>query len=109
MADLTIYNREGREFRVHLVEPGARYGRHDKLVHKGDDALVEFYDMTHRDKFDGVGQFVARYYTRTIANPQSGLALDCGVPEWSIDFTAMKMVDRWVEAQLGPADVEASS
>jgi hypothetical protein len=73
-------------FSVVLVRKGDKYGRDNCVTHTEDEPLVEFYDASVTGKgFSTVGQFVARYYRRTLGQPTGqGLCLDGGVPEWQI-------------------------
>ena len=109
---LQIKNSNGRKFNVRLVVVGDKYGLDDCLTHpdRGDksDPLVEFYDaMQDPKKFGDRGQFVSRYYLRTLKKDScklsnNGLCLHGGVPEWNVDARAMAQVMAW----LSPADVE---
>ncbi|MDF1699862.1 MAG: hypothetical protein P1V36_01700 [Planctomycetota bacterium] len=94
----TVVNDSGRAFLVRLVRKGERYGREDCLTHEGEDPLVEFYDLTYVDRFGPRGQFVSRYYLTTLSRDavfSSGLRLDGGVPEWSLDKYDVMSVVRW--------------
>jgi hypothetical protein len=94
----TIRNpQNGLTFRMRLVGKGDAYGRDNCLVHKGDDPLVEFYDVAHmHDVSPGgapLGQFVSRYYASTLRESRSvsGLCLDGGVRDWYLDAEAFKL------------------
>lgn len=87
MSNLVVRNTNGRVFKAVIIKNGDRYGRDNVLVNKGEP-LVEFWDLTS-------GQFVSRYYIYTIMEnyvPNTGLNLDGGVPEWTIDGDAMNLV-----------------
>lgn len=88
--DASIVKRVGR-FNVRLVQQGERYGLNDCLVCESEPK-VEFYWLSedHDHRVDGRGQFVSRYYLKTLMDhPRNmGLNLDGGVTEWSIDAAA---------------------
>jgi hypothetical protein len=105
----------GREFLVRVIRKGDRYGLDNCLVH--DDArnwgpMIEFWDLTNANKpglgglggFGPDGQFVSRYYARTLAedyregSARQGLCLHGGVPEWNVDAAAMTKVLELVRA-----------
>jgi hypothetical protein len=84
-----VINDVGRAFNVVLVRKGDAYGRNDCLTHDAEDPLVEFYDATYEadDRFYlGRGQFVSRYYLRTLTDRKVRRGLDlCGhEPAWKI-------------------------
>lgn len=73
-------------FAVVLVREGDKYGRDNCLTHDGEP-MVEFYDVRSAGKrgFTKLGQFVSRYYLKTLTErPVGGINLDGGVPEWTI-------------------------
>lgn len=84
---IQVTNRQGRAFNVRAVFDGDRYGMDDVLVHTGAP-MVEFYDATQDPAlFGSRGQFVARYYAKTLAERpvlRGDLPLDCGIPEWKV-------------------------
>lgn len=87
---------------VRLVWKGARYGRADALTHRENEPLVEFYDARADEaKFGPRGQFVARYNATTIIcfPADRGLALDFGVPAWTVTPEEMAQVCAWVQTQ----------
>ena len=89
-------------FAVKVVKIGERYGLDNVLTHglKGrtqarDDfahkmgPLVEFYDLRWTAKFGPEGQFVARYFLKTLLDDGArlrafGLDMDGGVPSWKL-------------------------
>ena len=89
-------NDGGRPWVVRLVFAGDKYGLDFKLTHAEEDPLVEFYDA--RFEHTVYGQFVSRYYARTLLErePGTGLNLDGGVAEWSISSAAYLRVLLWV-------------
>lgn len=92
--DLIVHNAT-RAFGVRLVRQGDRYGLDDGLTHKETDLLVEFYDRTYasRGGFGPRGQFVARYYARTLRDGSGGLCLyGSADPTWSLPSSAMAEV-----------------
>jgi len=84
--------KNGIPFNVRIVKTGDRYGLHDQLIHEKPGAMVEFYDARNPE-FDETGnkrgQFVSRYYWRTIRNhlkTGQGICLHGAYPDtWSID------------------------
>lgn len=83
---MTVTNDAGRAFTVRVVLMGDTWGRDDCLTHEEPDPLVEWYDLTYVDKFGPRGQKVSYYYLSTLADhdPARGLALDGGVPAWTV-------------------------
>ena len=93
---LKVTNDEGRVFNVRVVEEGGEYGRGGVLIHDDHRPMIEFYDATFEDDprfaddWDGLGQFVSRYYLETLADGigegrlEHGLALDGGHPVWTV-------------------------
>ena len=64
------------------------------------DDLVSFYDARYEHK--DLGQFVSRYYIKTILEGNSGLCLDGGVPDWSISQAGMGRIRTWLKSQQQP-------
>lgn len=102
----SVTNRQGRTFRVRLVQPGASYGATGSLTNTHEEPLVEFYDATYAgdDRFTSYGQFVTRYLlgdldgTRGVAiGTLSGLDLHGGEPLWSLDIEAAAEALAWVQ------------
>jgi hypothetical protein len=85
---ITVTNGDGRAFGVRVVLQGERYGLDDCLTHGDADPTIEFYDHTYADApgFGPRGQFVSRYYLRTLLDhgERYGLTLDGGVKEWHV-------------------------
>lgn len=108
-----IINREGKTFTVRLVQKGTRYGLKHCLTHDKDEPMVEFYDADYDfdrdDEGNVLGQFVTRYYLKTLLDkaPGTGLCLDGGVPVWSIDARAFAAVagilQNWSNVKGGAA------
>ena len=96
---LNITTDKMRKFQIRIVNTGDHYGLNDVLVND-DDALVEFWDHT---TFEDEGQFVSRYFVSTIVDHTmgSGLNLDGGIPEWSIDGISMDNVVNWLNVVMG--------
>lgn len=90
---------------VRIVFKGEHYGLDGGQLHERDEPLVEFYDTEQdKDKFGPWGQFVARYYLDTLLetrqkHPGYALALDLGIPRWTVSATHMALVERWLEMQ----------
>lgn len=101
MSITTVRNAEGRQFAVRIVRTGDAYGRNNVLTHDKDKPLVEFYDLSYPDKFGPDGQFVSRYYADDLlAGPHRGLAMDFGIPAWSLDADSFGKVRNWVKEVL---------
>lgn len=103
-----VINRNGRRFGVRVVPVGGTYGRgavNDRvspLTGKPFGPMVVFHDLTHvGGDFGPHGQQAGSYYLSTLRERPAdrGLALDCGVPEWSIDSAAMLMVHRYLDGE----------
>ncbi|RLF56017.1 MAG: hypothetical protein DRN27_10025 [Thermoplasmata archaeon] len=90
---LKITTDKMHKFGVRIVNTGDHYGLNDVLVNDGDP-LVEFWDHTTFEE----GQFVSRYYVKTILDHEYGhdLNLDGGIPEWSIDANSMTTIVGWL-------------
>ncbi len=86
-------NSRGIVFAVRVVRSGDRYGLDRCLLYNEADPMIEFYDTRCAGKggFDTEGQFVSRYYARTLADGPDGmgLCLHGGVPDWEIDEPSM--------------------
>lgn len=82
------------KYNVRIVNTGDKYGRKDCLTNDREP-MVEFYDsrFDHSD-FMGRGQFVSRYFVSAILGGSypDGLALDGGIPEWSVSAEGMQTV-----------------
>lgn len=75
-------NPDGIPFRVRVVRKGDSYGLNDMLTHQEDEPMVEFYDARY-DFSPGRGQFVSRYYLRTLRDRNYlHLQLEGGVRDW---------------------------
>lgn len=109
-ATIKIKNTDtGITFTARIVKEGDRYGRDMCLTHEeGKEPLIEFYDS--RYPFDRapegevLGQFVSRYYVSTLRNSLArngdvtGLCLDGGVRDWTLNRPAMMVVHGYIEA-----------
>jgi hypothetical protein len=91
-------------FNVRIVRTGDAYGLDDRLINN-DEPMVEFYDRRHMHT--PRGQFVSRYYIRTLLERPDGLALalDGGVPAWTVIADDMRLVVAYLR---GAADVVAA-
>lgn len=93
-----------KSFNVRLVRKGDAYGLEDCLTHDKPDPLVEFYDASWENQrgFGPRGQFVARYYARTLLDHGPyGLSLQGDIPAWSISAEQMSQVKQWLRRELG--------
>ncbi len=95
----TVTNDQGVTFHARLIRTGDRYGLVDKLTNDGA-AMVEFFDAeADPAKFGPLGQFVSRYYVDTFnetAEDGRGIALDGGVPRWTITAANVAEVAAWL-------------
>lgn len=95
----TVTNDQGVTFHARLIRTGERYGLADKLTNDGA-AMVEFFDAeADPAKFGPLGQFVSRYYVDTFnetAEDGRGIALDGGVPRWTITAANVAEVTAWL-------------
>jgi len=90
----------GVPFNVRLVCEGDRYGLNGTLIHSEclNGPMVEFYDARYMNG-DPAGQFVARYYLRTLLASQDkiegelfGLCLDSAIEAWQIDGATLTAI-----------------
>ena len=75
---------------------------------KPEGDVVSFHDDRYRraPQWKEHGQHVSSYYAGTLlgvkgfhgSSNRSGLNLDGGIPDWSIDHDAMQPVYEWIEA-----------
>jgi hypothetical protein len=88
-------------FNVRIVRTGDAYGLGDCLINN-DKPMIEFYDRAHMHT--PRGQFVSRYYISTLLDRPDGLglALDAGVPAWTVNADDMRLVTAYAR---GAADV----
>ena len=83
------------KFNVRMVFKGEGYGLNDVIIHDRETPLVEFYDNRHGT---GRGQFVSRYYSSTLLERENGaLALDLGIPEWTVSAVEMTAVRKYIK------------
>lgn len=93
---MEVENSEGRKFLICIVRTGEQYGLDACLTHESADPLVEVYDLTYANmgSFGPRGQFVSRYYARTLAEGVGGGIDLCGYePTWKIDARAWAPVE----------------
>jgi hypothetical protein len=83
---------------VRIVELGDKYGLNSCLTHNQDEPLVEFYDT--RYEHTDYGQFVSRYYLRTMLDGNKGVSLDCGVADWTVYQSCMNRIRDWLRWEL---------
>ena len=92
----------GIPFHARLVKQGETYGLNRCLTHDKSDSMVEFYDARYVKGFESLGQFVSRYYVKTLldttwGDARRGLNLQSDIPDWYIDTGAMTKVFEWLE------------
>lgn len=102
----TVTNDQGVTFHARLIRTGERYGLADKLTNDRGP-MVEFFDAEQDSaKFGLLGQFVSRYYVDTFnetAEDGRGIALDGGVPRWTITAANVAEVAAWLASLDTPA------
>ena len=105
-----VTNDQGVTFHARLIRTGDRYGLADCVVNDRA-AMVEFFDAeADPAKFGPLGQFVSRYYVDTFneANEDGrGIALDGGVPRWTITAANVAEVAAWLASLDTPAPLGA--
>lgn len=89
-------------FNVTLVRKGDRYGRENCLTHAHDEPMVEFYDAGLIKPGFTAGQFISRYYLSTLRKHTGGLALDLGIPQWSLTAAQFEAARVAVERAINP-------
>ena len=98
-----VTNDKGKEFAVMLLLPGAKYGLNDCLTLDDESGpVVEFHELIPETcgSIEGTKlNFCSRYYLKTLneswgGRPRdaTGICLDGGVPEWSIDAETIQNV-----------------
>jgi len=105
---IQVTNKDGITFNVRLVLQGDTYGRQGCLIHEENDPLVEFYDTRYDfEDFEGLGQFVSRYYLSTLNERELdfeggsyGLQLDGGVDAWYVDGESMDEILGWIDYKM---------
>lgn len=86
-------------FAVRVIPRGAKYGLTGTIT--AGVPLIEFYDRRYAGKpgFHALGQFVARYQADTLEAFDGGaLALDFGIPQWTVSPTGMRTVQTLASA-----------
>lgn len=95
-----------------IIEPGATYGR-EHLIRNEGERLVEFYDCTADQSKFPAGQFVGRYYMKTlckdgelknIASKNGTFSLDLEVPSWSIVGIDLQQIADWLNKKYQEPD-----
>ena len=92
-------------FTARVVEQGDGYGRQFSLTHENTEPLIEFYDARYKMQDfqkDGIhlGQFVSRYNKSTFEQIKTGLFLDSGSTDWSLNEKSVKMIQEWMTELL---------
>lgn len=102
---ITVTNESGDQFNVVILKKGDRYGLDNCLTHDKDRPVIEFYDAEypiHKDPHGKIlGQFVSRYYTKTLleSNLHGGLCLDGGISKWHISSDNLKDVITYINQE----------
>jgi hypothetical protein len=90
------------KFNIRIVNAGDAYGRKDCLINDSEQ-MIEFYDSRFdQDDWMGRGQFVSRYYTKTILGGKypNGLCLDDPRNvQWIVSAEAMNQVIEFIKQQ----------
>jgi hypothetical protein len=117
---LKLKARNGVPFVAQIIREGDSYGADnclilskEELIDENFPALIEFYDARHPFDFDkdgirSIGQFVSRYYADTLIHDdsngrhvdRSGLNLDDGTMDWTIDADTMFLFRHWIRDNL---------
>ena len=80
-----VVNESGRTFTVRIIHEGDNYGKDDCLTYEKSEPIIEFFDKTHAGSDTPLGQFVSRYYLKTIDDGESrGINLHGGVDGWEV-------------------------
>ena len=98
-----VTNDAGKEFAVVLLMSGAKYGLNDCLTMDDESGpVVEFHELIPETcgSIEGTKlNFISRYFLDTLkeswgerARDVTGICLDGGVPEWSIDAETMQYI-----------------
>jgi len=93
--DPTYTATNGTPYRVRIIEQGDQYGRRDCLTYDEPEPMIEFYDERYPRRgitpaarcvpADQLGQFITRYYVKTLAAHDGALDLMGHVPAWWLD------------------------
>lgn len=97
------FKNKGINFAARLIEKGDAYGKDDQLVHEDDMPLIEFFDLRYsHSRVDGnlSGQFISRYNLDTFEKVQTGIFLDSGSIDWSLNQDSVKYVQEWANQSL---------
>jgi hypothetical protein len=102
---ITVAGVDGRQFVCRLVRAGERYGR-DRVFElaASEEPIVQFFDRNNRFEngdYDErtYGQFTGgSYHARSLLDHESGraLALDLGIPVWTVAAGQMLRVHRLI-------------
>jgi hypothetical protein len=93
---LKITNRHGIPFNVII--------RDEKPCAGCDKAVLIYDDRFHNSpEWKEFGQFVSSYYTKTFLEIQSGLNMQGGVPNWTLDAENVQKVQEFIREQNGNA------
>jgi hypothetical protein len=95
---IKVFNdkKTGQSWVVRLIQRGDGYGKQDAVMHEDDEPLVEFFDT--RYEHTDLGQFVSRYFRRTLLESEAGgLCLQGGVPSWTVHSDCMARVRLWLK------------
>ena len=101
---LQITNSKDITFNVRIILKGDKYGIRHFLTHEEDKPLVEFfdarYDVTEDEngKKMGIGQFISRYYLKTLQEREpAGLDLCGDVTAWEVSKKNMDKILEYAE------------
>lgn len=87
-----------------IIPIGDCYGATNSLTNNGNSAMIEFYDNTYASgSGDDCGQMVQRYYLSTLIehNQNTGLVVDAGIPEWTINAENFEFFMTWAKIEVG--------
>lgn len=105
---MQVTNNNGITFNVRLVLKGDNYGRNGCLIHNEEDPMIEFYDTRYDlDDWEGLGQFVSRYYLSTLLERDTdfegasyGIQLEGDVDVWYVNGENVDEILGWAEYKV---------
>lgn len=102
------FQNNGNKFVARLVEDGDSYGKDNKIVHNSSEPLIEFFDLRYphvKINKDLSGQFISRYNLDTFNAVKTGIYLDSGSLDWSLNLDSVSLVKNWVKEILSEKNI----
>lgn len=102
------FKNKGINFAARLIEKGDAYGKDEQLIHEDEIPLIEFFDLRYsHSRIDSnlTGQFISRYNLDTFEKVQTGIFLDSGSIDWSLNQDSVKYVQEWARDSLDNVQV----